>query len=124
MYDLIDCKKQSHDTTSSTEHQILDQCKTKRAENFFKCCKGYTLNNRRSPTGDELQSFDVFGKHLTTSDIFQNYDRKDACDKPYKCDICDEVRFLTYRITLEHILVGLIHLNIHNTNGRHLDSTG
>jgi hypothetical protein len=22
MYDLIDCKKQSHDTTSSTEHQI------------------------------------------------------------------------------------------------------
>jgi hypothetical protein len=51
-----------------------------------------------------LQSFDVFGKHLTTSDIFQNYDRKDACDKPYKCDICDEVRFLTYRITLEHQL--------------------
>jgi hypothetical protein len=26
MYDLIDCKKQSPDTTSSTEHQILDQC--------------------------------------------------------------------------------------------------
>jgi hypothetical protein len=49
---------------------------------------------RPSPTGDELQSFDVFGKHLTTSDIFQNYDRKDACDKPYKCDICDEARFL------------------------------
>ena len=63
MYDLIDCKKQSHDTTSSTEHQILDQCKTKITENFFKCCEGYTLNNRRSPTGDELQSFDVFRTH-------------------------------------------------------------
>jgi hypothetical protein len=47
---------------------MLDQCKTKRTENFFKCCEGYTLNNRRSPTGDELQSFDVFGKHLTTSE--------------------------------------------------------
>ena len=103
---------------------MLDQCKTKRTENFFKCCEGYILNNRRSPTGDELQSFDVFGKHLTTSDIFQNYDRKDGCDKPYKCDICDEVIFLTYRITLEHILVGLFHLRIHNTKGRHLDSTG
>jgi hypothetical protein len=34
-------------TTSSTEHQILDQCKTERTENFFKCCEGYTLNNRR-----------------------------------------------------------------------------
>jgi hypothetical protein len=41
MYDLIDCKKQSHDTTSSTEYQILDQCKTKTTENFFKCCEGY-----------------------------------------------------------------------------------
>jgi hypothetical protein len=41
-------------------------------------CEGYNLNNRRSPTGDELQSFDVFGKHLTTSDIFQNYDRTAA----------------------------------------------
>ena len=71
-----------------------------------------------------MQSFDVFGKHLTTSDIFQNYDKKDACDKPYKCDICDEARFLTYRITLEHILVGLFHLKIHNTKGRHLESTG
>ena len=50
MDDLIDCKKQSHDTNSSTEHQILDQCKTKRTENFFKCCEGYTLNNRRSST--------------------------------------------------------------------------
>jgi hypothetical protein len=40
--------------------------------------------------GDELQSFDVFGKHLTTSDLSQNYeyDRKNTCDKPYKCDIC------------------------------------
>ena len=124
MDDLIDCKKQSHDTNSFTVHQILDQCKTKRTENFFKCCEGYTLNNRRLPTGCELQSFDVFGKHLTTSDIFQNYDMKDARDKSYKCDICDEVRFLTYRITLEHILVGLFHLRIHNTKGRHLDSTG
>ena len=50
MHDLIDGKKQSHDTNSFTEHQILDQCKTKRTENFFKCCEGYTLNNRRSPT--------------------------------------------------------------------------
>jgi hypothetical protein len=66
MYDLIDW------------NIILN---TKRTENFFKCCEGYILNNRRSPTGDELQSFDVFGKHLTTSDIFQNYDKKDACDK-------------------------------------------
>ena len=105
MYDLIDCKKQSHDTNSSTEHQLLDQCKTKRTENFFKCCEGHTLNNRRSSTGDELQSFDVFGKHLATSDLFQKYDRKDTCDNPYKFDICDEVTFLTYRITLEHILV-------------------
>jgi hypothetical protein len=105
MYDLIDCKKQSHDTHSSTEHQLLDQCKTKRTESFFKCCEGHTLNNRRSSTGDELQSFDVFGKHLATSDLFQKYDRKDTCDKPYKFDICDEVTFLTYRITLERILV-------------------
>jgi hypothetical protein len=97
MDDLIDCKKQSH--------QILDQCKTKITENFFKCCEGYALNNRRSAPGCELQSFDVFGEHLTTSDLFQNYDRKDTCDKHYKCDICDEVRVLTYRITLEHILV-------------------
>jgi hypothetical protein len=67
--------------------------------------EGYTLNNRRSPTRDELQSFDVFGKHLTTSYILQNYDRKDTFDKPYTCDIFDEVRFLTYRNTLEHILV-------------------
>jgi hypothetical protein len=44
MDDLIDCKKQSHDTNSFTEHQILDQCKTKRTENFFKCGEGYTLN--------------------------------------------------------------------------------
>jgi hypothetical protein len=62
-------------------------------ENFFKCCEGYNLNNRRSPTGDELQSFDVFGKNLATSDLFQKYDRKDTCDKPYKFDIFDEVRF-------------------------------
>jgi hypothetical protein len=37
MDDLIDCKKQSHDTNSFTEHHILVQCKTKRTENFFKC---------------------------------------------------------------------------------------
>jgi hypothetical protein len=49
-------------------HPVLSKCrpfvlcKTKRTENFFKCCEGYTLNNRRSPTGDELQSFDVFDK--------------------------------------------------------------
>ena len=73
MDDLIACKKQSHDTNSFTKHQILDQCKTKRTENFFKFGEGSTLNNR-SHTGDELQSFDVFGKHLTTSDLFQNYD--------------------------------------------------
>ena len=77
---IVDCKKQSHDTNSFTEHQMLDQCKTKRIENFFKCGEGYTLNNRRSPTGDELQSFDVFGKHLTTSDLFQNYDGLDTYD--------------------------------------------
>jgi hypothetical protein len=105
MGDLIDCRKQSHDTNSFTEHQILDQCNTKQNENFFKFCEGYTLNNRRSPTGDELQSSDVFGKHLTTSDILQNYDWKDTCDKPYTCDIFDEIRLLTYRNTLEHILV-------------------
>ena len=68
MDDFIDCKKQSDDTNSFTEHQVLDQCKTKRTENFFKCGEGYTLNNRRLPMGDELQSFDVFGKHLTTSE--------------------------------------------------------
>ena len=68
MDDLIDCKKQSLDTNSSTEHQILDQCKTKRTENFFKYGDGHTLNNMKLPMGDELQSFDVFGKHLTTSE--------------------------------------------------------
>jgi DNA-directed RNA polymerase subunit RPC12/RpoP len=83
MDDLIDCKKQLHDTNSSTEHQILDQCKRERTEKIFKCGEGCTLNNRRLPTADE--SFD---KHLTTSDLFQNYDRKDTCTKPYKCDIC------------------------------------
>jgi hypothetical protein len=57
----------------------------------------------------------MFGKHLTTSDIFQNYDRKDACGIPYKCDICDEVRFLTYRITLEHIHHGYKMLTIAHT---------
>ena len=90
MNDLKDCKKQSHDTNSSTEHQILDQCKTKRTDFFLKCGERYTLNNRRLPMGDELQSFDVFGKHLTTSDLSQNYeyDRKNTCDTPYKCDIC------------------------------------
>jgi hypothetical protein len=35
-----------------------------------------------------MQSFDVFGKHLTTSDLFQNCDGKDTCDKPYTYDIC------------------------------------
>jgi uncharacterized Zn-finger protein len=85
MDDLIDCKKLSLDTNNFTEHQILDQCKRERTENFFKYGEGYTLNNRRLSTGDELQSFD---NHLTTSDLFQNYDRKDTCDKPYKCDIC------------------------------------
>jgi uncharacterized Zn-finger protein len=83
MNDLKDCKKQSHDTNSSTEHQILDQCKTERTEKIFKCGEGYTLDKRRLPTADE--SFD---KHLTTSDLFQNYDRKDTCTKPYKCEIC------------------------------------
>jgi hypothetical protein len=58
----------------NTEHQILDQCKTKRTENIFKCGEGSTLNNSRSQTGEELQSFDVFGKHLTTSNLFQNYE--------------------------------------------------
>jgi uncharacterized Zn-finger protein len=53
----------------------------------YKCGEGCTLNNR-SPTGDELQSLDVFGKHLRTSDLFQNYDGKDTCDKPYTYDIC------------------------------------
>jgi hypothetical protein len=61
MDDLIDFKKQSHDTNT---------------ENFFKSGEGYTLNNRRSHTGDAMQSFDVFGKHLTTSDLFQNCDGK------------------------------------------------
>jgi hypothetical protein len=41
MDDMIDCKKQSHDANSFTEHQILDQCKTKRTENFFKWGEGY-----------------------------------------------------------------------------------
>ena len=67
---LIDCKNQSHHTNSFTEHHILVQCKTKRTENFFKCGEGYTLNNRRLSTGDELQSFDVFGKHLSVFKIF------------------------------------------------------
>jgi uncharacterized Zn-finger protein len=40
------------------------------------------------PMGDELQSFEVFGKDLATSDLLQNYDRKDTCDKPYQCDVC------------------------------------
>jgi hypothetical protein len=35
MDDLIDCKKQSHDTNSFTEHQILDQCKTKIQSNMY-----------------------------------------------------------------------------------------
>jgi hypothetical protein len=48
MDDLIDCKKQSHDTDSFTEHQILNQCKTKGTENFFKCGEGSILNNSRS----------------------------------------------------------------------------
>jgi hypothetical protein len=43
MDDLTDCKKQSHDTNSFTEHQILDQCKTKGTENFFKCDEGLIL---------------------------------------------------------------------------------
>jgi hypothetical protein len=54
MDDLIDCKKQSLDTNNFTEHQILDQCKRERTENFFECGEGYTLNNRRLSTGDEL----------------------------------------------------------------------
>jgi hypothetical protein len=37
MDDLIDCKKQSHDTNSFTEHQILDQCKTKATEKVMIC---------------------------------------------------------------------------------------
>jgi hypothetical protein len=73
MDDLIDCKKQSHDTNTA---------------NRFKSGEGYSLNNRRSHTGDAMQSFDVFGKHLTTSDLFQNCDGKDTCDKPYTYDIC------------------------------------
>ena len=91
MDDLIDCKKQSLDTNNFTEHQILDQCKRERTENFFKYGEGYALDNRRLPTGDELQSFDIFGKGVSTSDLFQNYDRKDTCDKPYQCDICGKV---------------------------------
>jgi hypothetical protein len=42
MDDLIDGRKQSHDTNSFTELQILDQCKTKRTEKFFTFCEGYT----------------------------------------------------------------------------------
>jgi hypothetical protein len=42
MDDLIDCKKQSHDTNT---------------ENFFKSGEGYTLNNRRSHTGDVKKIF-------------------------------------------------------------------
>ena len=50
MDNLIDYRKQSHDTNNFTEHQILDQCKTKRTEQFFKFCEGYTVNN----IGDHL----------------------------------------------------------------------
>jgi KRAB domain-containing zinc finger protein len=104
MDDLIECRKQSHDTNTSTEHQILNQCKGERTEKLFKCGEGYTLNNRRLPTGDELQPIDVFGKHLTTNNkpykcdvcgkgFSQNGDlqrhiRTHTGDKPYKCDIC------------------------------------
>ena len=42
MDNLIDYRKQSHDTNNFTEHQILDQCKTKRTEKFFTFCEGYT----------------------------------------------------------------------------------
>lgn len=63
---IIDCRKQSHDRNSFTEHQILDQCQTKSTEDFFKCGEGYTLNNWRFHTGEELQYFDVFCLHLTT----------------------------------------------------------
>jgi hypothetical protein len=38
--------------------------------NFFKSGEGYTLNNRRSHTGGAMQSFDVFGKHLTTVKMY------------------------------------------------------
>jgi hypothetical protein len=42
MDDLLDCKKQSHDTNTA---------------NFFKSGEGYTLINRRSHTGDACQIF-------------------------------------------------------------------
>jgi hypothetical protein len=42
MADLIYCKKQSHDTNTA---------------NFFKSGEGYTLNNRRSHTGDAMQQY-------------------------------------------------------------------
>jgi hypothetical protein len=62
-------------------------CKLPFSLNLLPHISHSTLNNR-SHTRDGLQSFDVFGKHLTTSDLFQNYDGKDTCDKPYTYDIC------------------------------------
>jgi hypothetical protein len=71
-YTAVSCQENSFCQLFRNIFLPRDQCKTKRTENFFKFGEGSTLNNRRSHTGEELQSFDVFGKHLTTSGLFQN----------------------------------------------------
>jgi hypothetical protein len=55
-----------------------------------------------------MQSFDVFGKHLTTSDLFQNCDGKDTCDKPYTYDICGKgLRLFSFQIFLKKYFINI-----------------
>jgi hypothetical protein len=54
MHDLIGCNKESCDRNNKKENQILDECKTIKTEDLFRCDQGDPFDDMRLQKGDGI----------------------------------------------------------------------